>query len=85
MSAGLSPYQALKVATHDAAEFLGKRNEFGVVASRARADLLLLDGDPLTDVGNASKLVGVMVRGRWFTKQELQQRLEHVAESFARE
>jgi imidazolonepropionase-like amidohydrolase len=83
VSAGLSPYQALEVATHDAAEFLGKPKEFGVIALGSRADLLLLDGNPLTDIGNASKLVGVMVRGRWLTKQDLQQRLDDVAASFA--
>jgi imidazolonepropionase-like amidohydrolase len=46
VNAGLTPYQTLKIATADAAEFLGKSNEFGTVAVGKRADLLLLDLNP---------------------------------------
>jgi imidazolonepropionase-like amidohydrolase len=51
--AGLTPAEAIRAATIDAARFLadGKQPDFGVVAAGKRADLLLVAGDPTVDVG----------------------------------
>jgi imidazolonepropionase-like amidohydrolase len=67
---GLTPYDALAAATRNAASFLGT-DEFGTVEPGKRADLLLLEGNPLLDVTNAQRIVGVLVRGRWHTTAEL--------------
>lgn len=75
VSAGLSPYEALRAATADAARFMGKSGEFGTLIPGARADLLLVEGNPLEDVNNAARIVGVMVRGRWYTREALDQAL----------
>jgi imidazolonepropionase-like amidohydrolase len=71
VAAGLTPYEALRTATANPAEFIGRSGEFGTVAAGTRADLLLLDANPLSDVANAARRAGVMVRGRWLTKDEL--------------
>jgi imidazolonepropionase-like amidohydrolase len=63
--AGLSPYEVLRIATVDAAEFLGDSNEFGTIAVGRRADLLLVDSDPLDDVAALQGLRGVVLRGAW--------------------
>jgi len=76
VDAGLSPYQALKAATADAAEFMGAVGEFGVVKPGARADLILVEGNPLQDVKNVSRISGVMVRGRWLSREALQHALD---------
>ncbi len=81
--AGLTPAQALHAATRNAAVFLGAGQEFGGVAPGMRADLLLLDADPLADVANLARRAGVMVRGRWFSSQEIQRMLGEVAQSYA--
>ncbi|HEU4464258.1 MAG TPA: amidohydrolase family protein, partial [Gemmatimonadota bacterium] len=65
-AAGIPRNDALRMATAGAAEFLGAEGEFGVVAAGARADLLLLDGDPADDLSALAAPAGVMVRGRWF-------------------
>jgi imidazolonepropionase-like amidohydrolase len=52
-----------------------RRSEFGTIGPGLRADLLLLKANPLDNVDNIDKRVGVMVAGRWFTEAELQQRL----------
>ena len=65
------PFEALRAATADPAEFLGRAGEFGTVAVGRRADLVLLDADPLRDVANVARRAGVMVRGRWLTQDEL--------------
>jgi len=72
VKAGLSPYEAIKAGTSDAARFLNQENEFGTVAVGRRADLILLSANPLDDVGNVTKRTGVMVRGRWLSEEKLQ-------------
>ena len=79
--AGLTPYQALRAATRDAAEFLGRASEVGVVAPGQRADLLLVTGNPLVDIARTGHIAGVMARGRWFGEVEIASLLERVAVS----
>jgi hypothetical protein len=68
---GFSPYEALRAATVAPAQFLGKEQDFGTIAKGRRADLLLVDGNPLENVAVLSRPAGVMVRGRWLPRQEL--------------
>jgi imidazolonepropionase-like amidohydrolase len=79
VDAGLSPYRALRAATSDAARFAGQVGEWGEVSVGARADLLLLTGNPLADVANAARPAGVMVRGRWLPEAEITAMLEELA------
>jgi hypothetical protein len=71
VAAGLTPYEALRTATTNVARFLGQPNEFGVITAGARADLLLLDANPLADIGATKRISGVMVRGRWLNAAAL--------------
>jgi imidazolonepropionase-like amidohydrolase len=79
--AGLTPYEALRAASSDAAIFLRQEKEFGTVGLGMRADLLLLKANPLENIDNLEKRVGVMVAGQWFTESELQRRLLATQES----
>jgi len=81
--AGLTPYEALRAATVRPAEFLGRADEFGTIAVGRRADLLLVRGNPLEDVTHASERVGVMLRGMWLSEEELQSRMDTLAQQFA--
>jgi imidazolonepropionase-like amidohydrolase len=72
VSAGFTPYEALRASTADAAEFLGKQSDFGTIAAGKLANLVLLAGDPRVDIGNTRRRIGVMVGGHWFTQRELQ-------------
>jgi imidazolonepropionase-like amidohydrolase len=71
VAAGLSPFDALRTATANPAIVLGAAGEFGIVVPGARADLLLVEGNPLEDVANTERLAGVMIRGRWLDAAEL--------------
>jgi imidazolonepropionase-like amidohydrolase len=64
VAAGLTPFEALRAGTTRAAEFLG-RPELGRVAVGARADLLLLEANPLANVANAKRIDGVVLGGAW--------------------
>ena len=79
---GMSPYEAIRAGTSDAAIFLHQENEFGVVAIGRQADLLLLEANPLEDVKNVSRRVGVMVNSHWLTEEELRQRLAALRASY---
>ena len=80
--AGLSPYEAIEAGTRNAAEAMGKSGEFGTIETGKRADLILLEDNPLNDVGSIQKRVGVMVRGRWMAEEQLQSMLEGLANSY---
>jgi imidazolonepropionase-like amidohydrolase len=83
LSASLTPFEALRAGTRDAARFLGQEHEFGTIEVGKRADMLLVDSNPLSDVGSIARRVGVMARGRWLTANDLQMRLEALAASLA--
>lgn len=75
VAAGLSPYQALATGTRDAAAYFGTPEAFGTVAPGRRADLILLQADPLQDIANLRRRAGVMAAGRWWPEAEIQRRL----------
>ena len=81
--AGLTPWQVLESGTRNVAEYAAKDlrldGKFGTVAAGNRADLILLDANPLTDARNVSKRAGVMVRGRWLPAAELDRMLAEMA------
>lgn len=81
VKAGLTPYEATKAATSDPARFLNLEGEFGAVKVGLRADLLLLNSNPLEDVRNLAKRSGVMLRGQWFPEKVLQDNLRKYGES----
>ncbi len=74
-AAGLTPFEVLRAATADPARCLDRSDEFGTIEVGRRADLVLLDENPLERLGGLSDPAGVMVRGRWFDRSELRPRL----------
>jgi imidazolonepropionase-like amidohydrolase len=61
---GLSPLEAIRAATLNAAEALGRKGELGVIAPGAAADLIAVDGDPTADVTELERVRFVMAGGR---------------------
>lgn len=70
--AGVPPAEIIWIATRQAAHFLGALEEWGTIEQGKRADLVLLEADPLADIRNVRRRAGVMVRGRWLPEPELQ-------------
>ena len=81
VAAGLTPWQALETGTRNVATYFGTLTETGTVEAGKRADLILLDADPLTDIRNTTKRAGVVVRGRWLPQADIEARLDRVAKS----
>ena len=78
--AGMSAWEILVSGTRNVGEYFQGRDSFGTVAVGRRADLLLLNANPLSDVANVANRAGVMFRGRWLPEDEIQRRLEEIAD-----
>ena len=76
---GLSPYEILASATRNVGEYFSNEDSFGTISAGQRADLLVLDANPLEDITNLSRRAGVVLRGRWIPESEIQERLERMA------
>lgn len=75
VEAGLTPHEALATATRNGGEILGFEKT-GIIAPGWRANLLLLDGDPLADVSALENPAGVMIGGRWIDEGGLRKMRE---------
>lgn len=74
VAAGLTPYEALTSGTTSVAKFLGTNT--GSIEVGRDADIVLVDANPLEDIGNAQRIHGVMLRGTWYSKSDLNGRLD---------
>jgi hypothetical protein len=79
LKAGFTPLEVLQIATRGAAEFLG--DNFGKIEVGQRADLLLLKGNPLKDISQTRNIEGVMLRGFWIPRNDIEDLLSRVASS----
>ncbi|MFF8957896.1 amidohydrolase family protein [Streptomyces sp. NPDC014894] len=68
---GFTPVDALRTATGNAGRALGAAGTLGVIRPGARADLLVIDGDPLRDIAAAARIEQVFVDGHRHTVREL--------------
>lgn len=80
---GLTPYEALRTSTTIPYEYLGEAKEAGTIEVGKRTDLLLVDANPLEDIAAASKIAGVMMRGRWVGKEEIDRRMREISAKHA--
>jgi imidazolonepropionase-like amidohydrolase len=71
VDAGLSPLDAIRAATAVPAEVMGLSGEVGTIETGKRADLVVLDGDPLADIHNVRKGRWVVANGRMFDMRAL--------------
>ena len=78
--AGLTPEAILRSGTATAGEFFSNKDKFGMIAPGHRADLILLDANPLENISNMRSIAGVMVRGIWLSRAEIEARLSGIEE-----
>jgi imidazolonepropionase-like amidohydrolase len=70
VEAGLTPFEALQAGTVNVARFLGLKT--GVIETGYEADLVMLDSNPLEDISSTRQVHGVMVRGAWYPRREIE-------------
>jgi Amidohydrolase family len=84
VNAGFTPLEALQSVTLNAAQFLGRTDDFGVVANGKAADIVLLDANPLDDIHNTQKIRAVIVQGKYLDRAALDAMLARVKDSAPR-
>jgi imidazolonepropionase-like amidohydrolase len=78
VKAGLPPMAALQAATRNPALFLGRAHEAGTVEPGKLADLVLLDADPLQDIGNTRRIAAVVANGKLYPREAIDRMLAEV-------
>jgi adenine deaminase len=68
---GFTPFEALRAATIDGANYIGLAKEIGSLEAGKRADLVVVDGNPLEDIRASDDTALVMVNGRLFKAEDM--------------
>jgi imidazolonepropionase-like amidohydrolase len=78
--AGMTTFDVIKSGTASVGEYYKERakDAFGTVAVGQRADLILVDANPLQNLANIENRSGVMIRGRWLPQSEIDARLKKI-------
>ncbi len=85
--ADMTPYEILVSGTRNVGEYFnGKDTEsFGVIQNGKRADLILVNKNPLENISNLKDHSGIMVAGRWMSVADINNRLAMIEESYKEE
>jgi len=78
---GMSNYEILKSGTVNVGEYLktfGVSYNYGTITKGSFSDMILVDENPLDDITNVKKLSGVLVNGRWYSKEVIDAKLEKI-------
>ncbi len=81
--AGLSNYAVLEAATKNPSMFLGTIDKAGTIEKGKRADLILLNANPLDDISATENRAGIMLKGKWHSQQELNGWLDQSAQAIS--
>ena len=80
--AGMTPYEILVSGSRNVGTYFANEDTFGTIAPGQRADLILLESNPLEDIARVADRAGVMVRGYWISEDEIQDRLDQIADRY---
>ncbi|MCK6542653.1 amidohydrolase family protein [bacterium] len=80
---GIPNYEILRAGTINAARYLGWEQRIGTIEAGKEADLILLNGNPLEDIGSIADHNGVMIRGVWYSREKLDEMLNLLSKECA--
>jgi imidazolonepropionase-like amidohydrolase len=75
VDAGLTPFDALRSGTASVGRFLNNP-DIGIIKIGAVADLVLLNGNPLTNIDETKNIAGVMLANKWLSKDWIEKELK---------
>ena len=78
VESGLTPYEVLRAGTFNVARYFNETGTAGTIAVGKRADVVLLDADPLVDISNMRAVQGVWTAGYPLFKAEIDARLTQI-------
>lgn len=80
--AGLTPYEILTTATRAVGRHFEEKDRFGTVTEGSRADLLMVSENPLETPDTITQHRGVMIRGLWLPRQQIDEKLSEIEEYY---
>ncbi|MEW6736529.1 MAG: amidohydrolase family protein [Acidobacteriota bacterium] len=83
VKAGLTPLQALQTATRNPAKFFNLLDSLGTVEAGKIANLVILEADPLQDIGNTRKISTVIIEGKVIDQESIGKLLTEVQTAFS--
>jgi len=81
--AGLSNFAVLEAATKNPSMFFGTLDKVGTIEKGKKADLILLNANPLENISATENRAGVMLKGKYYTQTELNKWLDEIAPRIA--
>lgn len=81
LKSGLSPLEILQTGTINPALFFNMESVFGQLKEGMAADILLVNSNPVEDISALKDLSGVMVKGKWISKADIDQKLQQIAKN----
>lgn len=82
VAAGMTPYEIIESGTKNVGLYFQDEDSFGTIEEGKRADLILIDSNPLLNVSNIQNHSGVMVRGKWLSKEMIDKKLAEIEASY---
>lgn len=83
VAAGMSPFEILESGTANVGEYFSNEDTFGTISDGERADLVLLEANPLDDIAHLKMRAGVMVQGRWYSQQMIEKKLQEIEAAYS--
>ena len=80
VASGLTPLEALKTATINPAAYLGKESNLGSIEKGKLADLVILNGDPASNIQNLHLIEAVIANGKLYDRSMIDKELKKVAD-----
>jgi imidazolonepropionase-like amidohydrolase len=79
----LTPLEALQTATRNPALYFGAQKDMGTLEVGKFADFVVLDANPLEDIHNTQTIDAVVLKGRYYSRRDLNAMLEAAAQMSA--
>ena len=79
LKCGFTPYEIIQSGTKNVGDYFKGKDNFGTIEVGKRADLILVEGNPLQDLTVIARHAGVMVRGQWLPQSDIRKRLDEIA------
>ncbi len=83
VKAGLTPMEALQTATVNPATYFGLSSDYGAISAGKKADMILLDANPLEEISNTTKISAVIYNGALYTREDLDDLLAYVEQKLS--
>lgn len=80
--AGMTPYEIIETGTKNVGLYFQDKDNFGTIEVGKRADLILVNSNPLENLSNIQNHSGVMVRGQWLSKEIIDEKLAEIEANY---